>query len=117
MNTEHFKGKLEEEQALLTKQLGDIAAEDPVTGLWTPKAPEMDVMPPQAEPNEAADKIEELDERGEEVTTLSARLADVRKALENIEEGNYGRCEVCNKEIEQERLEANPAARTCTAHL
>jgi RNA polymerase-binding transcription factor DksA len=77
----------------------------------------MDVMPPQAEPNEAADKLEELDERGEEVTALSARLADVRQALENIEQGTYGRCEVCSREIEEERLEANPAARTCMEHM
>jgi RNA polymerase-binding transcription factor DksA len=116
MNTEHFKGKLEEEVSLLTKQLSDIASEGE-NGIWSAKAPEMDVMSPIAEPNEAADKIEELDERGEEVVTLSARLADVRLALENIEQGTYGRCEVCNKEIEEERLEANPAARTCMAHL
>lgn len=116
MNTEHFKDKLLEEQDLLTKQLGDIAVEGD-NGLWQAKAPEMDVMSPAAEPNEAADKIEELDERGEEITTLSARLADVRLALENIEQGNYGRCEVCNKEIEEERLEVNPAARTCMEHM
>lgn len=102
---------------MLTRQLSDIAAKDPATGLWAPKDPQMDVMAPQAEPNEAADKIEELDERGEEVTTLSARLADVEKALEHIEAGTYGRCEVCDKEIEEERLEANPAARTCQEHM
>jgi RNA polymerase-binding transcription factor DksA len=116
MNTEHFKGKLEEELSLLTKQLGDIAVEAD-NGVWTAKAPEMDVMSPAAEPNEAADKIEELDERSEEVVTLSARLADVRKALENIEQGTYGICEVSGEAIEEERLEANPAARTCLAHL
>lgn len=116
MNTEHFKGKLEEEQDLLIKQLGDIAVEGD-NGLWSAKDPQMDVMSPAAEPNEAADKIEELDERGEEVVTLSARLADVRKALENIDTGTYGVCEVCNQAIEEERLEANPAARTCMAHL
>jgi RNA polymerase-binding transcription factor DksA len=116
MNTEHFKGKLEEERDLLIKQLGDIAVEDS-NGLWSAKDPQMDVMSPIAEPNEAADKIEELDERGEEVTSLSARLSDVRLALEHIETGTYGRCEVCDKAIEEERLEANPAARTCMEHL
>jgi RNA polymerase-binding transcription factor DksA len=116
MNTEHFKEKLEEERALITKELGEIAVEGE-NGLWTAKDPHMDVMPPQAEPNEAADKLEELDERGEEVTALSARLADVRQALENIEQGTYGRCEVCSREIEEERLEANPAARTCMEHM
>lgn len=102
---------------MLNKQLGDIAAKDPASGLWAAKAPYMDVMPPQAEPNEAADKIEELDERSEEVTTLSARMADVEKALLSIEQGTYGVCEVCNKPIEEERLEANPAARTCMEHM
>jgi RNA polymerase-binding transcription factor DksA len=116
MNTEHFKQKLEEEQDLLIKQLGDIAVEGD-NGLWSAKDPQMDVMSPIAEPNEAADKLEELDERGEEVTTLSARLADVRLALGHITNGTYGRCEVCDREIEEERLEANPAARTCMEHM
>lgn len=102
---------------MLTKQLGDIAAEDPDTGLWSAKDPQMDVMSPAAEPNEAADKLEELDERNEEISTLSARLADVNKALEAMEEGTYGACEVCGKEIEGDRLEANPAARTCQDHM
>lgn len=101
---------------MLTKQLGEIAAQGE-NGVWTPKAPEMDVMSPIAEPNEAADKLEEIDERGEEVVTLSARLADVERALENMSQGTYGRCEVCDKAIEEERLEANPAARTCIEHM
>ncbi len=101
---------------MITKELRDIAVEGE-NGLWTPKDPQMDVMSPIAEPNEAADKIEELEERGEEVTSLSARLADVRLALDNIEQGKYGVCEVCNKAIEEDRLEANPAARTCTEHM
>ena len=116
MNTEHFKEKLEEERALIIKELGEIAVEGE-RGLWSAKDPQMDVMPPQAEPNEAADKLEELDERAEEVTTLSARLADVEKALKNMETGSFGICEVCVKEIEEERLEANPAARTCMQHM
>ena len=38
-------------------------------------------------------------------------------ALERIEKGTYGICEVGNEEIEEDRLNANPAARTCKAHL
>lgn len=116
METQHFKDRLEDERSLLIKQLGDIAVQGE-NGLWTAKAPEMDVMSPAAEPNEAADKIEELDERSEEVVTLSARLAEVTRALQSFDEGVYGRCEVCEKEIEEERLEANPAARTCIEHM
>lgn len=116
MDTADFKAKLTQEQDLLIRQLGDIGVENE-NGTWSVKAPEMDVMSPIAEPNEAADKIEEIDERSEEMVTLSARLSDVRKALDNIEQGNYGRCEVCDKEIEEDRLEANPAARTCQEHM
>lgn len=101
---------------MIAKELEEIAVEGE-NGLWSAKDPQMDVMSPIAEPNEAADKLEELDERGEEVTSLSNRLADVRLALENIEQGAYGACEVCGKEIEEERLEANPAARTCMEHM
>jgi DnaK suppressor protein len=116
MNTEHFKEKLEEERALIVKQLGDIAIEGE-NGIWEAKAPEMDVLPPQADPNEAADKIEELNQRSGEVGTLSARLTEVRDALERIGQGAYGICEAGGEEIEEERLEANPAARTCMQHM
>ncbi len=116
MNTEHFKERLEEERALITRQLGDIAVEGD-DGLWSAKDPRMDVASPQAEANEAADKQEEMEERGEEVSALSERLADVSAALASIEAGTYGACEVCGKDIEEERLEANPAARTCTEHM
>lgn len=101
---------------MITKELGEIAVQGE-DGLWAVRDPQMDVMSPAAEPNEAADKLEELDERGEEVTTLSARLSDVKDALAKIEQGTYGICEVSGEPIEEERLEANPAARTCMAHM
>ena len=116
-NIEQLKNNLEKERDLLIRQLGDIAVADPETGLWRAKDPQMDVMSPLAEPNEAADKLEELDERDEEVAALSMRLTDVEKALEAMGAGTYGSCEVCGKRIEAERLEANAAARTCTEHL
>jgi RNA polymerase-binding transcription factor DksA len=37
----------------------------------------------------------------------------VEKALERIGSGEYGRCEVCGKEIPEERLEAVPWATLC----
>lgn len=47
---------------------------------------------------------------------LDARLTDVDAALERIEQGTYGRCAVCGKEIQPERLEARPATRHCLEH-
>ena len=40
-------------------------------------------------------------------------LGEVRNALEKIQNGEYGSCEICGKEIEGERLEAIPYARLC----
>ncbi|RQN02434.1 molecular chaperone DnaK [Aeromicrobium camelliae] len=40
-------------------------------------------------------------------------LSDVDSALSKIDDGTYGRCERCGAEINQERLLARPAARTC----
>ncbi|WUH89431.1 TraR/DksA C4-type zinc finger protein [Streptomyces sp. NBC_00433] len=40
-------------------------------------------------------------------------LAALDLALERLEEGGYGRCEVCGEPIPPERLEVLPAAATC----
>lgn len=37
-------------------------------------------------------------------------------ALKNIDEGNYGNCLVCGKEIEEERLDILPYTVTCKEH-
>jgi DnaK suppressor protein len=41
------------------------------------------------------------------------RLDDLDRALEQLGEGTYGRCEHCGEPIAPERLAARPAARTC----
>lgn len=43
-------------------------------------------------------------------------IADIKEALTAIEEGNYGVCSECRKEIPMERLEAVPTATTCVEH-
>jgi RNA polymerase-binding protein DksA len=40
-------------------------------------------------------------------------LQEIDAALKRIEDGTYGKCEVCGKEIGEERLEANPWASLC----
>lgn len=40
-------------------------------------------------------------------------LAECEAALVRLDEGRYGRCEECGKEIHEERLEALPFARYC----
>jgi hypothetical protein len=44
-------------------------------------------------------------------------LDDVDSALARLQDGTYGRCEVCNDGITDDRLAAVPTARTCERHL
>lgn len=84
---------------------------------WEATEKNMDVMAPMADPNESADKIEEYNENRAIVDELEIRYNNVKRALKKIEDGTYGRCEVDDEEIEEARLMANPAARTCLKHL
>lgn len=86
-------------------------------GEWEPKEVDMDTLPPQADTNEAGDHIEEFEANAGIDAVLEARWHDIKDALGKIETGTYGTCEVCGKEIEEDRLEANPAARTCKEHM
>jgi DnaK suppressor protein len=44
---------------------------------------------------------------------LGENLAEVERALAKMDEGTYGQCEVCGKDIAEPRLEAMPATRFC----
>ena len=54
-----------------------------------------------------------------EIGEIETRYNEVKHALDKIEgyPEKYGMCEVSNQPIEHDRLEANPAARTCKKHL
>ncbi len=43
-------------------------------------------------------------------------LGEINDALDRIEQGTFGRCEICGQEIPRERLEAVPYARYCLRH-
>jgi RNA polymerase-binding transcription factor DksA len=58
-------------------------------------------------------EVEEYTENLPVEITLEKRLQDVIVALEKMEQGTYGLCENCQKEIDVERLRANPSAKTC----
>lgn len=47
---------------------------------------------------------------------LREQLDDVESALAKLDEGSYGRCEVCSNAIGASRLEAMPATRFCIDH-
>ena len=41
------------------------------------------------------------------------RMNQIDQALERIERGDYGKCNLCGREIDLERLETQPEADTC----
>ena len=66
-----------------------------------------------------ADIGTETFEREKDISILEqveAELADVEHALQRLDDGTYGTCEVDGKPIPEERLEAVPAARFCLEH-
>jgi len=47
---------------------------------------------------------------------LQETLTDVDRALAKLDDGTYGKCEVCGEDIGEARLEALPASRYCINH-
>jgi RNA polymerase-binding protein DksA len=70
----------------------------------------------EADSTDAADNIEELSINIPLVGEMQARHREIKDALERMEKGTYGVCEVCDQPIDFDRLEANPAAKTCVEH-
>jgi DnaK suppressor protein len=63
-----------------------------------------------------ADSGQVAAEQGENralVGQLEETLNEVERALAKLDEGGYGICEGCGKEISEARLEAMPATRHC----
>lgn len=111
---EKYKQKLEEEKKLLEIELQSMGKEDE-TGDWeaTPEAElkSQDV----SDDGDMAERAEDYEERSSTLNVLEKRLADIDNALAKIGTDLYGKCEVCNIEIGEDRLEVNPSARTCEA--
>ena len=85
------------------------------------------------------DKVHELDSKGDDLEydgnfadsgqvaaemgenrvlydQLRRDLDDIDKALKRMDEGTYGTCEVCGKDIGDARLEIMPSTRVCIDH-
>lgn len=112
----YFKNKLIEEQKSLVKELARHGRVQNVeTGDWVATVEAADNA--EQDPTAEADRMESISSNVATLSSLEARYVEVKKALERIENNTYGKCVVSGKEIETERLEANPAATTCIEHI
>ena len=50
------------------------------------------------------------------IESVQAGLEDIERALQRLADGTYGTCEICSKDIGDERLDAVPATRFCVEH-
>ncbi len=115
MRTVHFRKKLEAEKEKLESEMGSVGRKNPVVpGDWEAIPSEIGN---EADLADQADVVMSRANNAAILADLEARYDTVLDALARIEKKMYGKCEVCHKEIEDARLEADSAATTCTKHL
>lgn len=115
-NIEQLKERLEAEKLKLEEGLSSVGRKSKdVPGDWDPVPPETES---EADPDQniAADMVEGFEEAVSTEGGLEQRLFQIINAIKRVESGEYGICAVCKNEIEDERLNANPAAPTCITH-
>ncbi len=112
-----YKKVLNEEKNLLENELKTVGRKNAESSEWeaTPSVPDDDND--QADRNTVADEISDYENNAAILSQLQGRLYSVDLALEKIKTGKYGKCEICQESIEEDRLQANPAARTCKTHI
>ena len=115
LNRKKIKEKLEKERDELLAQLRDMGKLNPETNEW--EATPEEISAPQSDQNDMADRFEDFEARSSMMETLVPRLKNILRALKGLNKESFGKCEICKKDIEVKRLEANPAARTCKQHL
>jgi len=117
VNTEELnelRAMLDAELASLEEDLATHGKAAPESGDW--QGTTGGLTGEEADPNDAADQMEELVTNVPLVEELEKRYKEVASALQDMEHGVYGVCEDCEDLIPIDRLRANPAARKCIAH-
>ena len=101
---------LSEEEALVRKELGEVAVKDPASGGFQPKPADYegdvrdDDIAREATVTETNTALEQ---------ELKHHLEAILKAQEKLKTGHYGVCEKCGIDIPVERLMEVPMASFC----
>lgn len=106
---DELKNQLLEEKERLEKSLHGVATEDDtIPDNFKSKFPDYG-----DDEDENAGEVAEYSDRLSIEHALEKELRDVNKALAAIEEGKYGVCKHCGKEIEAGRLRIRPTSGSC----
>lgn len=115
MDTQYFKEVLSKELETLEEELATVGRKNPENpNDWEATEGE-DVD--QADEGEVAESMEKYKDNQAILEQLEIRMNEVKSALDKIEKGTYGICEIGGEQIEEDRLKANPSAKTCKAHM
>jgi DnaK suppressor protein len=98
---EYFKGVLQEERRVLLEEAGKTVSEMTADNTNFPD--------PNDRATQESDRNFELRIRDRERRLLNK----IGEALERIEEGSFGVCELCGEEISEARLKARPVTTLC----
>ncbi len=115
LDLNQFKNRLEADLDRLTTELKTIALHEATTDDWIAKPEVEDIN--VTDSNVEADTVEEWNERRATVSDLEIDYRNIKRALAKITAGTFGLCEISNEPIDERRLEINPTARTCMAHM
>ena len=115
LDKKKIKEKLEKERDELVEKLRDLGKLNPETNEWEATPEEMDYV--ETDQNDMADRFEDFESKSSTLKVFESKLNDVLKSLKEINHVSFGKCEVCRKDIELARMEANPAAHTCKKHM
>jgi DnaK suppressor protein len=102
MNTEHFKKLLLAKRRELRANLAALGSEESASGAAEVR-----------DYTDAATASQGTSEAFEEGSIASQTLEEVQDALRRMEDGSYGKCTVCGREIPPARLEAIPWTPYC----
>jgi DnaK suppressor protein len=115
MDTAHFRELLEGEKRTLEAELATVGRPNPGNpNDWEARPSETGQ---ESDPNDQASILDTYGENSAILADLEVRYAHVNAALARIEAGTYGVCVVGGEAIEEARLNADPAAPTCKAHI
>ena len=102
MDTRKFKQRLLDKERELRSDIARLEGEARAAG-------ETEV----GDQSDAATASQGASESLQEETLAAQTLVEVQDALRRIEDGTYGKCIKCGRDIEPARLEAIPWARYC----
>lgn len=115
METGMYKEQLIAERTRLEGELRAVGTKNPINPTdWEARPQETGQ---ESDPVDQADLMEGFGENAAILEDLEIRYREVLAALERIENGTYGVCTLSGEPIEEDRLAADPAAKTCKAHM